>query len=623
MNRRFLNIRERLNGTGHVACALLLLLCCSVVRAQSWDDIRNSSAYFYGEGFGTTVAEADNQALSDLISKIALNVSSVSSQNDRETVSGDKVTSNSDFSMSVKTYSQATLTNTGRIILSNEPDAHVGRWIKRAEVQKIFEARKLKINSLVDVAAKAEAKLKIGDALRCYYWAYILLRSLQRPEEMVTQGQDGKTVLMSVWLPEKLNDLLDNMNAVCVRKYTGGAELRFTYKGQPVSSVDYTYFDGSGWSAIYSASDGVGVLELPSSSSLTQYQIKYEFEYRGQAHIDKEIESVINSIKSTPFKAAYVNVKAAVSSGVEMAEDKTNTATGTANVSSAGSLELQKPAGDAGEYARTMAKVAEAVRMHRYGAVDGLFTKDGLDIYNRLVKYGSASVVGNPTYKVYQDGENVIGRGLQMSFSFKNGVRKAFVEELVFYFDKGGKICNMAFGLGQQAEKDILGKGVWSESARKAIMNFLENYKTAFALKRTDYIRTIFDDDAVIITGSVARRANLSVNGKEGRGITVGGDIIKYNRQTKDGYLANLQRTFDSNEFVNIRFADNDVYKMGRGGETYAIQIAQDYYSTNYGDKGYLFLMVDINDPDKPIIKVRTWQPEKDPNFGLYGPGDF
>ena len=55
----------------------------------------------------------------------------------------------------------------------------------------------------------------------------------------------------------------------------------------------------------------------------------------------------------------------------------------------------------------------------------------------------------------------------------------------------------------------------------------------------------------------------------------------------------------------------------------YAIQIAQDYYSTNYGDKGYLFLIVDINNPTQPLIKVRTWQPDKDPNFGLYGPGDF
>ena len=72
-----------------------------------------------------------------------------------------------------------------------------------------------------------------------------------------------------------------------------------------------------------------------------------------------------------------------------------------------------------------------------------------------------------------------------------------------------------------------------------------------------------------------------------------------------------------------MRFADNDVRKLGKGGEMYAIQISQEYYSSNYGDKGYLFLMVDINDPNNPIIKVRTWQPEKDPDFGLYDENHF
>lgn len=66
-----------------------------------------------------------------------------------------------------------------------------------------------------------------------------------------------------------------------------------------------------------------------------------------------------------------------------------------------------------------------------------------------------------------------------------------------------------------------------------------------------------------------------------------------------------------------------DVVKLAKGGELYSIQIEQDYYSTTYGDHGYLFLMVDLNDAEHPLIKVRTWQPEKDPNFGLYGPGDF
>ena len=74
--------------------------------------------------------------------------------------------------------------------------------------------------------------------------------------------------------------------------------------------------------------------------------------------------------------------------------------------------------------------------------------------------------------------------------------------------------------------------------------------------------------------------------------------------------------------------------KAGVGGEIYGIQIHQDYYSSTYGDTGYLFLMVDINDPDNPIISIRTWQPERDPNinsqfergskfYGLFYGGNF
>lgn len=597
--------------------SIILLLFSLEIQAQSWDAIKNSKLYLHGEGYGATVEEADRQALSDLISKIAVNVSSTTNQSDKENVQNGKLTSNSDFRSTIQTYSQATLTNTERVILENEPDAHVGRWIKRNEVKKIFESRKLKINSLIEMAEKAESNLKIDDALRCYYWAYTLLRSLQNPNEMTTEG--GKQ-LLSVLLPEKINDVLNNLNASYITKNGNDAELSFTYKGKPVSSVDYTYFDGMGWSNIYSAKDGIGVLELPSSSALKQYQIKYEFEYRGQAHIDPEIESVMNFIKSVPFKAAYYNVKAKANNhsenavkAVELLQQQTTNTLST----------LEQPAEGSEKYAMAMAKVGEAVRTHNYDAADELFSPEGLEIYNKLIKYGFAKIVGNPTYKVYKDDKSIVGRGLQMVFSFRHGIRKAFVEDLVFTFGQDGKITNIAFGLGARAEKDILGKGVWSESARKAIIDFLENYKTAYALKRLDYIKTIFDDDAVIITGRIVKRPMVFSRNSDNNYKIKGGDIIKYNRQTKDQYIRNLARTFASNEFVNIRFANNDVIKMGKGGELYAIQIAQDYYSSRYGDKGYLFLMVDINDPEHPLIKVRTWQPNKDPKFGLYGPGDF
>ena len=111
-------------------------------------------------------------------------------------------------------------------------------------------------------------------------------------------------------------------------------------------------------------------------------------------------------------------------------------------------------------------------------------------------------------------------------------------------------------------------------------------------------------------------RTEANAQGEVG-GEYLNNKYVQYTRQNKEQYMRNLERCFASNEYINIRFANNDIVKAGVGGEVYGIQIKQDYYSTNYGDTGYLFLMVDLNDPKKPIIKVRSWQPERDPNFGL------
>ena len=40
-------------------------------------------------------------------------------------------------------------------------------------------------------------------------------------------------------------------------------------------------------------------------------------------------------------------------------------------------------------------------------------------------------------------------------------------------------------------------------------------------------------------------------------------------------------------------------------------------------DVGYLFLMVDMTDADKPQIKVRTWQPNQTPMDQLFHAGEF
>ena len=608
---------------------VLFALVALTASAQTWEQVRDSEDYIYGEGWGSTVTEADKQALANLIGKIATNVQGESHSSLKTQNSNGQLNEESQFSQTVSTYSQATLTNTQQKVLKNEPDAYVVRWIKKSEIEKIFEARKRKALDLIETAVRAEKKGKVDDVLRNYYWALTLLKSLQYPNEVTYTDEDGKEHVCTNWCKEKIDDTFYELKTIYDSREGNDIRLAITYKGKPVNSVDYKFWDGQTWSAVYSAKDGWGVLELAPGFDGSQVQMKYEYEYAGEAKIDNEVEMVLNAVKGTPMPKAYTNVmlksnekKKEREARMEMMQSQSFT---TNEVSIAPPKPIEK---NVNAYKNAIEKMVAAVKQKDYDSARDLFTSVGWSMFTKLMKYGKAKVLDSQNIRFLESEDGIVERGLRMSFSFNSGGRATFVEDIVLTFNKEQKIDNISFGLGKTAEDDILNKGVWDEKSRLAIMNFLENYKTAYALKRLDYIRSIFDDDAVIITGSVVSRANSVTNRENQSSISQEGNhIIKMNRQTKDQYLASLKRCFERNEFVNIRFSDNDVKKMGAGGESYGesygIQIQQDYYSSTYGDKGYLMLLVDINEPKKPLIKLRTWQPEKDPNFGLYEPGDF
>lgn len=598
---------------------VLLLLAGTQAWAQSWEQIKADKNYVWGEGRGTTVAEADRRALSDLVGQICTQVSADFEMLTEEQHAGEDVLDSKTYVKNrLNTYSQATLTNTERFILKNEPDAVVGRAIKTNEIARIFESRMAKAKDMVQTGLRAEAVGKADDALRNYYWAFALVRSLQHPNEVTMTDDDGQQHRLMVWIPELMNSVFDNLRVSVVRHEDNDVDLAISYKGRPVTSVDYTYFDGRDWSPINSAKDGRGVLELAPGNTSASYQLKFEYEYQSEAHIDKEVEEVLRVVASRALKKSYLQVDAHPQQEARVFQIR-QTFSQTEPAAKAAPTAVSNST----SYARAFDDVLQAIRSKNIQQASRHFTTQGLDIFQRLThSYGTARIVGTPqpTFYPMADG-SVVARGVQMSFTFRTGVRKSFVEDMVFTFNPSGRIDNVAFGLGKIAEDDILNKGGWSETARKVLMEFLENYKTAYALKRLDYIETIFDDDAVIIVANVAKRSTAPASE---RGATFANDrIIRYNRYSKDQYLKNLARCFGSNEYINIRFENNDVAHLTKGGEVYAIQISQDYYSSSYGDKGYLMLIVDVNDPKHPLIKVRTWQPEKDPNFGLYGPGDF
>ena len=585
------------------------------VFAQSVEEIKASDEYLTGEGWGESLKAADNAALQDLISKISVSVESQFENIEEEMNDRDGLDSRSACRSVVNTYSQATLQNTQRIVIENEPDAHVFRYVKRTEVDKIFESRRLKVFDMVASAGRAVEKGKVDDALRYYYWSYCLLQSI--PGANAVTDADGH--VLTHWIPQQIDEVLDEVKAYKVSEQDGVAEIRVTYKELPVTSMDYTYFDGMDWSNLYGAKDGRGFVELRPGMTTDNLKIKCEYEYSGEAHIDKEISTVVNVMKGRVFRNAYVMVEDGINANKNDNENLKGVSEVKSSTNYKGELEKQTIVllsdKESAPYVKCIESVVAAIKSGNYASAEGCFTEDGRDMYRRLINYGNARIMGEPTCTYYRVGEHeVTCRSIPMSFSFRNNGRK-FVEDVTFTFNREGKIDYLAFALDEKSTNDILQHSMWSEYARKVLAEFLENYKTAYALKRLDYIRSIFDDNAVIITGKVVTR-QTSAYGEMG-GEFLNNKYVQYTRQGKEQYMRNLERCFASNEYINIRFANNDIVKAGVGGEVYGIQIKQDYYSTNYGDTGYLFLMVDLNDPKQPVIKVRSWQPERDPNFGL------
>lgn len=611
---------------------LLPLTSLAQTAEERAEQMKANAEYICGEGWGETYNSADQAALADLISKISLNISNSFEIKEEEFNTNSSFDSKTAITSVMNSYAQATLTNTFNLVISNTPQTHVLRYIRKSEVNKIFDERKEKVFDYVRSAMRAEEKAKIDDALRNYYWAFAMVRSLQYPNS-VKMTIDGVQRLLVTWIPQQIEEIMSNLSTKIASKDGNEINLFIKYKGEPVTSLDYTYFDGQTWSNLYSAKDGMGIVELRPGVEINSLQLKYEYEYADQCQIDKELESVMQLFKGTSFKNASVYInnldkKSAVSSEAKKEFEKSVKTESAANLETLSKVENEK------ELAGIMTRVINAIKAKDYDSVSDCFSEDGLEMYKKLLNYGQARLLGDPQFSFYTMGKRVVCRSIPMAFSFKNNRRK-FVEDVTFTFDENKKIECVAFGLGSQAKTDIFNKGVgaWSDYAKMVIATFLENYKTAFALKRLDYLESVFDDNATIITGHIIKKApKVAMEGESF--INSNNKLIKYTRQTKSEYMRKLKMCFQSNQFINIRFADNDVVKMGAGGETYGIQIKQDYYSTNYGDHGYLFLMVDFNDPDNPSIKVRTWQPDRNPNinsnlprsnrdWGIIGPGNF
>lgn len=587
-------------------------------HAQSIDEIKKNSNYIWGEGNGTTMSDAEGEALRQM--SVQISVSVYNSSYDEE--SND----NSVQKAVLQSVSSAKFTNVQMRVLEEEPNAKVFCFMPRSEVKKMFEKRANHIVNMVDAGKTAESRMMIDEALRNYYWALVLAKTTPEPVEIEFNDKKGEATSL---LPIKIKSVLAMINA-SVDEIQDGKNLilGFTYNGKPVSSLNFKYNDGQSIVGPIVARDGIGEASMASIPADGKLHLTYELRFRNEVDpTDSDIAGAFNAgllpnINSSVAIAIKNNSKKkaaapALASAEMLAAQPTNDKRSIAMQNADNTDDLQQ----------AVLAVEAAISSNNPKSAFNYFTPEGYTLFaNLMAKNGKVTLVGKAQSHnfIIADGY-IIGRATNIKRQFRNG--KAFMEKLVYRFNpESRKIESVAFALTQRAENDIMNAAAsWPEVSRWAILNFMEDYQTAFALKRTDYINSIFSDDALIITGTILKKLNNAERAFDrSKSLDLGGPKdIAYSQLSKTEYIDRLRKIFSTREYVHLQFEDNVTRMIDlpaingiNKGAAFGIEIKQRYESTGYSDDGYLTMVFDTRGK-LPIIHVRLWQPDKNNMMSL------
>ena len=596
-----------------IAFVLILQAVLAVSAQFSGSMVKDNPDFIWGEGQGATVNSADRQALSELVSQVSLFVKNEGSIEVTNVQGSDGVKTEQKYENVMKTYSFAKLNSVERYVTGEEPNVKVLRYIKKSEIDRIFTARIRKVNDMVRVGNNAYHRHQLGEALRYYYWSSVLLQSVRNPNEVTITDDNETQQIASVWLNERINSILGSITCSMSKK-SGECiyELAFLSNDKPLANLDFTYYDGSDWSGVTSVLDGQAAVELRTGYAPDNLQIRIEYQYYSDAQADREVAQVLEVMSDANFPKAHLKVKLDNPAAMPKESKAVAAVTAVQATQPIATALVAADAPTAQACESVMGNVIAAIKNRSYSAVKKYFTTYGYNVFDTLVHIGNARIVGTPQLSYSRVGDDVVCRSVPMQFSYSRGRR--FMEDVAFVFDKNGLIDNVMYGLGKVATNDICTSEIsdCSDYVKQVLVTFLENYKTAFAMKRIDYIERLFADDALIITGRMLTKYTGKVDG-----IYRNNQYVQRTRQSKQTYIKNLRRNFRFNEFINLKFANTDLRKFPGRGDVYAVQVKQDYFSSSYGDTGYLFLLVDVSNPDLPIIHVRSWQEMPDQDWGL------
>ncbi|MCK5761024.1 MAG: hypothetical protein KAH33_06990, partial [Candidatus Delongbacteria bacterium] len=185
--------------------------------------------------------------------------------------------------------------------------------LKKLEKKQEKNTLNVKIKDFVSSGMNAEKQLRIGDAIKYYYWSLLLVKSDPKSGSLKFKEFDDR--LLTIALPEKINHMMNSLEfkikEVSESKKYKNIDFEMKYKGSSVQNLVLTYFNGDVWSQPVKVRNGVGNIELfgDAAESITKLSLKTDHMYEEQCNYDHNVKQALKKVSHIPFSSAKFKVK--------------------------------------------------------------------------------------------------------------------------------------------------------------------------------------------------------------------------------------------------------------------------------------------------------------------------
>jgi hypothetical protein len=293
----------------HIFCLLMILMTAQVIYANPMV-IEGEYKYIYSDS--ESIVDAKRKCLDfakkDALEKFATYISSESVVKNYQTEKDEIISSTLGIVKNIQVVEEKIDKVNNSIYYKVTAEVNEQEILDELRKKYGTAELKIKVTDLITTGDRAEKELKIGEALRNFYWALLMLKSDPAGSNLKCEQFDSR--LLSIVLPEKIEGIFSDIkyeisDVVESIKYKG-ITIDAKYRGKPVKSLDFKFFNGEEWSKSIPVRDGRASVDLygDAANVVAMLLINTEYKYEDMAYHNEAVKEVMATSLQIPFQGS-------------------------------------------------------------------------------------------------------------------------------------------------------------------------------------------------------------------------------------------------------------------------------------------------------------------------------